>query len=98
MPYHTMQVIALEEMAKERFGCSVGQLALAWCLRNRHVSTVLLGATRPEQLTENLGAVSVARRITAEDMARISAILANDPAPYSGYGGEGARSIESLED
>ena len=43
----------LEGVAKE-LGISQAQLAVAWCLKNPHVSTVLLGASRPEQLSENL--------------------------------------------
>ena len=40
---YALQVVALTKLATERFGCSVGQLALAWCLKNENVSTVLLG-------------------------------------------------------
>ena len=49
------KVRELEKFAKNRFGCTVSQLAIAWVVRNKNVSTVLLGATKPEQLTENLG-------------------------------------------
>ncbi|XP_032264269.1 voltage-gated potassium channel subunit beta-1 isoform X1 [Phoca vitulina] len=41
----------------ERLGCTLPQLAVAWCLRNEGVSSVLLGSSTPEQLIENLGAI-----------------------------------------
>lgn len=50
------------------------RLALAWCLKNPHVSSVILGASRPEQLTENFGALDVVERLTPEIMKRIDAI------------------------
>uniref|UniRef100_A0A3P9PSV8 Voltage-gated potassium channel subunit beta-1 n=1 Tax=Poecilia reticulata TaxID=8081 RepID=A0A3P9PSV8_POERE len=43
----------------EKLGCTLPQLAVAWCLRNEGVSSVLLGTSNPEQLTENLGAIQV---------------------------------------
>ena len=51
------------------------QLALAWCLKNPHVSTVILGATRPQQLRENLGALDVVYRIDDEVMRAIERAL-----------------------
>ncbi len=58
----------------ERLNCSMSQLALAWCLANEHVSTVLLGASRIEQLEENLGALDV--RLESDIMEEIDNILA----------------------
>lgn len=49
-------------------------LALAWCLKNPRVSSVILGASRPEQLRENFGALAVLDRLTPGVMARIEAI------------------------
>jgi len=57
------KVRELSLIAEEDVGCSVAQLALAWCVKNPNVSTVLLGASKPEQLKENLVAVDVARRL-----------------------------------
>ncbi len=57
-------------------GASMAQLALAWCLKNRHVSTVILGASRVEQVHENLKAADVVDKLTAEVMARIDDALA----------------------
>ena len=47
------------------------QLAIAWCLRNPNVSSVILGASRPEQLRENLGALALLERLDAEAFKRI---------------------------
>jgi voltage-dependent potassium channel beta subunit len=52
------------------------QLAIAWCLRNPNVSTVILGASRPEQLRENLGALELAEKLDADVVRRIEAAVA----------------------
>ena len=65
----------LEGIAAE-LGCSVGQLAIAWCAKNPRVSTVITGASKLEQLRSNLGAIEVAPKLTAEVMARIDAATA----------------------
>jgi voltage-dependent potassium channel beta subunit len=75
----------LEKVRKLRrlasgLGLTLPQLALAWCLKNRHVSTVLTGASRPEQVVENMKAVDAVKRLDAEVMAKIEKILANVPA------------------
>lgn len=56
-------------------GCSPSQLAIAWCLKNPNVSTVLLGASRADQLKENLGALDVTSALTPEVMTQIAAII-----------------------
>jgi aryl-alcohol dehydrogenase-like predicted oxidoreductase len=60
-------------------GCTMPQLALAWCLLNPHVSTVITGASRPEQVVENMAALDVVARITPEVEDRIETILDNRP-------------------
>ena len=62
-------------------GCTMAQLALAWCLKNPHVSTVITGASKVSQVTENMQALDVAPKLTDEVMARIEAILQNKPQP-----------------
>ena len=52
-------------------GCTMAQLALAWCTKNPHVSTVITGASRASQVRENLAALEVADRIDDEVKARI---------------------------
>ena len=50
------------------------RLGIAWCLKNPHVSTVILGASRPEQLVENFGALDVVPRITPAVLKKLNAI------------------------
>ncbi|RLN58024.1 hypothetical protein BBJ28_00025152, partial [Nothophytophthora sp. Chile5] len=64
----------LKPIAKE-LGCSLAQLALAWCVSNENVSTVLLGASRPAQLEENLKALDFVSKITPEVKAKIDAVV-----------------------
>jgi voltage-dependent potassium channel beta subunit len=71
------KVRQLAEIAQE-MGTTTAALALAWVLKNPVVSSAIIGATRPEQITENLKALDV--RITDEIDARIEAILQNKPA------------------
>jgi aryl-alcohol dehydrogenase-like predicted oxidoreductase len=65
-------------LAKD-LGCTGSQLAIAWCLKNPDVSTVILGASRVEQLRENLKAAAVVHLLTAEVMENIENILNNKP-------------------
>lgn len=51
------------------------QLAIAWCLRNRHVSSVILGASRVAQLEQNLAALEVAERLDASAWTAVEAIF-----------------------
>ena len=60
----------LEAIAAE-LGCTLAQLALAWCLANRQVSTVITGATRVEQVKENMKALEILPRLTPEVLSRI---------------------------
>jgi len=48
-------------------------LAIAWCLRNPHVSSVILGASRPEQLLQNLQALELVERLGEADWQRVEA-------------------------
>jgi aryl-alcohol dehydrogenase-like predicted oxidoreductase len=60
-------------------GISLADLALAWCLKNPHVSTVITGATRPEQVVENMKSLDAVPLLTDEVMAEIEKILGNAP-------------------
>ncbi|MDP1779805.1 MAG: aldo/keto reductase, partial [Anaerolineales bacterium] len=68
------KVAALEPIAKE-LGYTLSQLALAWCLKNPFVSTVITGASRVEQVHENMQASDVVDKITTEIMERIDVIF-----------------------
>jgi aryl-alcohol dehydrogenase-like predicted oxidoreductase len=67
-------VDALGPIAKE-LGCTLPQLGIAWCLKNPFVSTVITGASRVEQVLENMKAVEVAPKLTQEIMDRIDVIF-----------------------
>ena len=60
----------------DHLGCTRAQLALAWCLKNSRVSSVITGATRREQVKENLGALGVVPRLNSEVMRDIDRVLA----------------------
>lgn len=64
----------------EELGGSMAQLALAWCLLNPNVSTVITGASRPEQVEENMKALDLLDSLTGDVVARIESILDNAPA------------------
>ena len=68
------RVQALETIAKE-LDCTLSQLAIAWCLKNPYVSTVITGASRVEQVQENMKASQVAPKLTSEVISRIDAIF-----------------------
>ncbi len=55
----------------EELDCTLSQLSLAWCARNPNVSTVITGASRVEQVEENMGALAVLPKLTDDVMARI---------------------------
>lgn len=72
------RVRELETLAKE-LDTSLATLSIAWCVRNPNVTTAILGATKPEQLTENLKALEVLPKLTPEIMTRIDDIMATKP-------------------
>jgi aryl-alcohol dehydrogenase-like predicted oxidoreductase len=64
-------------------GISQSQLSLAWCLKNPHVSAVITGASRPEQVVDNCAALKVMDKLTPDVMAEIDAVVGSiqlDPA------------------
>ena len=63
----------------ERLGASTAQLSLAWAAKNPNVSTVILGATKPQQVHDNCAALKLLPKLTPEVMEEIESILANKP-------------------
>ena len=59
----------------DELDCTLAQLAIAWCARNPNVSTVITGASRPEQVVENMVALDVLPRLTDDVAARMEAIV-----------------------
>jgi len=70
----------------ERLGCSMAQLGLAWTLKNPNVSTTICGASRPEQMEQNLKALEVVPKLTPEIMQEIDKLLGNAPAANKDWG------------
>jgi aryl-alcohol dehydrogenase-like predicted oxidoreductase len=73
-PAKNAQVKALQAVAKD-LGVSLAQLSIAWCAKNPHVSTVITGASRVEQVHENMKALDALAKLDAGVMERIAGIL-----------------------
>jgi len=73
----TEKVKALKTVADD-LGCTTAQLAIAWCTKNKRVSSVITGASRASQVRENMEALEVAARLDRDVMARIE-----QAAPFS---------------
>lgn len=71
---------ALSYLAEE-LGISLPCLAIAWCLKNPHVSTVILGASKKQHLVENVNALEATQLLSSEIVQRIEDIVANKPKP-----------------
>lgn len=63
----------------EEIGATMSQFALAWCLKNPNVSTVITGASKAEQVHENMKALDFVSKLTPEVMERVEAVLNNKP-------------------
>ncbi|XP_064439518.1 voltage-gated potassium channel subunit beta-3 isoform X2 [Mirounga angustirostris] len=72
------KVMDLLPMAHQ-LGCTVAQLAIAWCLRSEGVSSVLLGVSSAAQLLEHLGALQVLSQLTPQTVMEIDGLLGNKP-------------------
>jgi voltage-dependent potassium channel beta subunit len=72
-PTRLAKVQSLVPIAHE-LGCTLAQMAIAWCLKNPHVSTVITGASRPVQVIENMKAQDVVAKLTPDVMAAIDAV------------------------
>jgi len=71
-------IAELALLAKE-LGMSLAGLSLAWCLKNPNVSTVITGASRVEQVQENMKALENFSKLTPEILAKIDGLLGNKP-------------------
>jgi voltage-dependent potassium channel beta subunit len=76
----------LQAVADE-LGIPLARLALAWCLKNSHVSTVITGASRPEQVVENMKSLDDVALLTGDVMDEIEKIVANRPVPEADFRG-----------
>ncbi|EIE23150.1 hypothetical protein COCSUDRAFT_66187 [Coccomyxa subellipsoidea C-169] len=78
------RVDKLKPIAKE-LDCTLAQLALAWCLKNSDVSTVITGATKPEQIKDNFGALNVVPMLTPEVLEKIEEAVGTKPDAFAVY-------------
>ncbi len=68
-------IVAQLSLVAQELDCTTAQLAIAWCVKNPHVSTVITGASRVSQVTENMKAMDVVAKLTPEVMTRIHDIV-----------------------
>jgi len=73
-----LRVRALQSVATE-LGCSMAQMAIAWCLKNPNVSTVITGASRVSQVHENMKSLDLVGKLTPDVMEKIETALKNKP-------------------
>ncbi|TFY83355.1 hypothetical protein EWM64_g673 [Hericium alpestre] len=76
----------LTALAENELNCKVAHLALAWVAKNPNTSTVILGATTPEQVLDNLKALEVIPKLTPEVLKKIEKIVGNKPSGPPSYG------------
>jgi len=63
----------------DEIGVTMPELAIAWCLKNPNVSTVITGASKPEQVKQNMKALDAVEKLTDEVMEKIDKVLDNKP-------------------
>ncbi|KAG1060450.1 hypothetical protein G6F42_027972 [Rhizopus arrhizus] len=71
--------IRMQQNVAKRIGCTPAQLGIAWCLKNKNVTSVIIGASTPAQARENIQAIGVVRLLTDEIMLDLDRLLANKP-------------------
>jgi voltage-dependent potassium channel beta subunit len=74
-----IKIVRLLKTVADDLRISLPQLALAWCLKNPNVSTVITGASRVEQVHQNMKALDAVSMLTKDVMGRIEGILGNKP-------------------
>ena len=79
-PQNLEKVKQLQPIAAD-LGCTMAQFAIAWCLKNPYVSTVITGASRPEQVSENMKAIEIVEKLDNDAMERTEKALGNKPQP-----------------
>ncbi|MFM8806576.1 MAG: potassium channel beta subunit family protein [Sphingomonadales bacterium] len=72
------KAVKIAELADE-LSITPSQLSIAWCIKNPHVTTTILGATKKEQLLENLDALLAVEKLTPEVLQRIESIVQTKP-------------------
>ena len=73
------KLLKLKDLAQKKLDCSLAQLAVAWVIANKDVSTCILGASKVDQLNENFKALEIYKKLTPEILTEIETILDNCP-------------------
>ena len=74
-----VEVVKKLSLVAKDLDCTMAQLALAWCLRNKNVSTVMTGASKPEQVKQNMMAPEIVSKLDSDVMKRIEELLVGVP-------------------
>ncbi|MFM9055940.1 MAG: aldo/keto reductase [Bacteroidota bacterium] len=74
-----LELVSRIKSVSDSLGVSLASFCIAWCLKNPHVSTAILGASKPAQLEENLKALDVLALLNDELMQEIESIVGNKP-------------------
>ena len=78
---NNIKKVARLSKISDKLGISMAQLSIAWCLKNKNVSTVILGATNTKQLDDNFSSIDHKELLDDEIMNEIDEILENKPTP-----------------
>jgi aryl-alcohol dehydrogenase-like predicted oxidoreductase len=76
-----MEIVENLKPIAKKLDVTLAQLALAWAAKNPNVSTVITGASRSSQVTENFKALAVIPKLTPDVMEEIEQVLKNKPQP-----------------
>ena len=78
-----LKITKIEKMISiaEYLDCTMAQLAIAWCLKNKNISCVITGSSSPDQVRENVGALRIVSKLTDTIMKQIEGILENKSIP-----------------
>lgn len=94
-PDEAVRMVDSLKPVADRLACSLAQLALAWTLKNPDVSTTICGASRPEQMEQNLKTLDVLPKLTPQVMEEIDKLLNNVPKPPTRDFGRGFKRMHS---
>jgi aryl-alcohol dehydrogenase-like predicted oxidoreductase len=77
------QTANISQPIADKLGCDQAALAMAWVIKNPHVSSAITGASRVEQVHASVRSLDVVPKLTAEIMKEIDDILGNKPEPLT---------------
>ncbi|KAL4420259.1 hypothetical protein ABPG77_003438 [Micractinium sp. CCAP 211/92] len=75
---HQIEMVDQLKPIADELGCTLAQLALAWCAHNPNVSSVITGATKLSQVEDNLGALPIIAKLTPEVVSKIDAVIGKE--------------------